>query len=108
RLSSMPMSTSVAALRSAPPRHFARAVLLVAFSAACAGCEATPSNGPARSEKVAVTRDLLHAFRDAIRAHYELRLLAEPGYPFKEKPETELEAARESERTARKRLVRAL
>ncbi len=84
----------------------ARTVLLLVAATALGGCEATPAN-PKR-EKVTVTRDLLHAFRDAVRAHYELRLLAEPGYVFKGDSDRELAAAKDAEKRGRARLVQAL
>lgn len=71
-----------------------------------AGC--TPQPAPAKPEKIVLTRELIHAFRDAVYAHYDLRLLADPGHAFKEKPETELAAAQKNEQSARERLVAAL
>lgn len=87
-------------------RAIASALLALLAVVVLEGCEAPPANP--KKEKVTVTRELLHAFRDAVHAHYELRLLADPENAFKEKAEKELEPAKESEKQARKRLVQAL
>src|SRR5437870_10533057 len=85
-----------------------RLVLLALVAIGCAAPE-KPQKTAARAERVAVTRELLSAFRDAVYASYDVRLLADPGsFRGERPPEAEVQLAMKAESSARERLVAAL